>query len=31
VDGGWTAAGRAPDDVERLAERLRSLDSGGGG
>ena len=23
VDGGWTAAGRAPGDVERLAERLR--------
>jgi 3-oxoacyl-[acyl-carrier protein] reductase len=30
VDGGWTAAGRAPDDVERLAERLGSLDPGGG-
>jgi NAD(P)-dependent dehydrogenase (short-subunit alcohol dehydrogenase family) len=26
VDGGWTAAGRAPDDVERLADRLRDLD-----
>jgi glucose 1-dehydrogenase len=23
VDGGWTAAGRAPHDVERLADRLR--------
>jgi 3-oxoacyl-[acyl-carrier protein] reductase len=29
VDGGWTAAGRAPDDVERLADRLRALDPGG--
>ena len=27
VDGGWTAAGRAPDDVERLAERLRNLET----
>ena len=25
VDGGWTAAGRAPDDIERLADRLRTL------
>ena len=24
VDGGWTAAGRAPGDVESLAERLRT-------
>ena len=29
VDGGWTVAGRAPDDVQRLAERLRGLDPDG--
>jgi 3-oxoacyl-[acyl-carrier protein] reductase len=29
VDGGWTVAGRAPDDVERLAERLRNLEPEG--
>lgn len=29
VDGGWTAAGRAPDDIERLAERLRTLSPDG--
>jgi NAD(P)-dependent dehydrogenase (short-subunit alcohol dehydrogenase family) len=28
VDGGWTAAGRTPDDVERLAERLRPVREG---
>ena len=29
VDGGWTVAGRAPDDLERLAERLLGLDPDG--
>ena len=31
VDGGWTVAGRAPDQVEELADRLRMLDPDGGG